>query len=265
MLESTSWGFDNLADMKQQLSFAQAEYARKKKVTRRERFLGEMEKVVPWARLGALIEPHYPQRKRGRPPIGIERMLRIYFLQQWYALAEDALYRADDRFSECRMQGVASSEVQSVATNYRLPNGSTPAMPPNGPSDWQWNVVNYSATSAFFAAASAAPDSSLQNRLSNISSLLRQVKRGDCFQCVWREGTGVILHTLLFTRDYQQGQDFEWVAATETKLNGIPAITSGNYFGWGEEKTWGAVLDRLTRYSSCGATLYRLRRDITKR
>ena len=77
--------------MKQQMSFAQSEYAGKKKVTRRERFLGEMERVVPWARLCAVIEPHYPKGKRGRPPIGIERMLRIYFLQQWYALADEAL------------------------------------------------------------------------------------------------------------------------------------------------------------------------------
>jgi IS5 family transposase len=91
MGESTKSGFDNVADMKQQLSFAQSEYAGKKKLTRRERFLGEMEKVVPWARLCAVIEPHYPKGRRGRPPIGIERMLRIYFLQQWYALADEAL------------------------------------------------------------------------------------------------------------------------------------------------------------------------------
>jgi transposase, IS5 family len=77
--------------MKQQMSFAQSEYAGKKKVTRRERFLGEMEKVVPWARLCGVIAPHYPKGERGRPPIGIERMLRIYFLQQWYALADEAL------------------------------------------------------------------------------------------------------------------------------------------------------------------------------
>jgi IS5 family transposase len=42
-----------------------------------------MEKVVPWARLCGVIAPHYPKGERGRPPIGIERMLRIYFLQQW--------------------------------------------------------------------------------------------------------------------------------------------------------------------------------------
>ena len=80
--------------------------AGKKKVTRRERFLGEMEEVVPWERLVEVIKPHYPKGERGRPPrrrrgigrvggwaspIGIERMLRIYFLQQWYALADEAL------------------------------------------------------------------------------------------------------------------------------------------------------------------------------
>jgi len=77
--------------MKQQMSFAQNEYAGKKKGTRRERFLGEMERVVPWARLCAVPEAHSPQGRRGRPPIGMERMLRIYFLQQWYALADEAL------------------------------------------------------------------------------------------------------------------------------------------------------------------------------
>jgi IS5 family transposase len=50
-----------------------------------------MERVVPWARLLALIEPRYPKGQRGRPPIGLERMLRIYFLQQWYTLADEAL------------------------------------------------------------------------------------------------------------------------------------------------------------------------------
>src|SRR5450755_4258215 len=80
-----------MALMEKQMSFAQSEYAGKKKVTRRERFLGEMEKLVPWARLCGVIVPHYPKGARGRPPIGIERMLRIYFLQQWYGLADEAL------------------------------------------------------------------------------------------------------------------------------------------------------------------------------
>ena len=77
--------------MERQISFAHAEFAGKKRTTRREKFLAEMEVVVPWARLVALIEPHYPRGQRGRPPIGIERMLRIYFLSQWYGLADEHL------------------------------------------------------------------------------------------------------------------------------------------------------------------------------
>ena len=77
--------------MEQQTSFAQSEYARKKKTTRREKFLAQMEAVVPWGRLVAVIAPHYPAGKRGRPPVGVERMLRLYFLAQWYALADEAL------------------------------------------------------------------------------------------------------------------------------------------------------------------------------
>ena len=77
-----------------QISFAQAEYQNKKKVTRRERFLTQMEALVPWQRLIDALSPSYfpnATGKRGRPPIGLERMLRIYFLQQWYALADEAL------------------------------------------------------------------------------------------------------------------------------------------------------------------------------
>jgi IS5 family transposase len=47
--------------------------------------------VIPWAKLLAVIEPHYPKGARGRPPVGLERMLRVYFLQQWYGLADEAL------------------------------------------------------------------------------------------------------------------------------------------------------------------------------
>jgi hypothetical protein len=75
--------------------------ALKKKVTRREKFLLEMDEVVPWVRLVALIEPHYPKvgPKGGRPPMPLEMMLRIYFLQNWYALsdpmAEESLYDSE--------------------------------------------------------------------------------------------------------------------------------------------------------------------------
>ena len=80
--------------MVQQISFAQAEYDAKRKTTRRDRFLGEMERVVPWALLLGVLTPHdYPDagKRAGRPPIGLERMMRLYFLQQWFGLADEAL------------------------------------------------------------------------------------------------------------------------------------------------------------------------------
>jgi len=87
--------------MPRQMTFASLAHATKKKVTRREKFLAEMEVVVPWSRLLVLIEPHYPKMggKGGRPAIQLEVMLRIYCLQQWYALsdpmAEENLYDSD--------------------------------------------------------------------------------------------------------------------------------------------------------------------------
>src|SRR5215210_9129070 len=77
--------------MQRQGSFAEAEYAGKKKQTRRDKFLAEMEAAVPWSRLVERLAPLYPKGERGRPPIGLERMLRIYFVQQWYGLADEAL------------------------------------------------------------------------------------------------------------------------------------------------------------------------------
>ena len=71
-------------------------FEKHQKVTRRAQFLAEMNQVIPWPRLLALIEPHYPKVGNGRPPKGLEIMLRLYLLQQWFSLsdpaAEEALY-----------------------------------------------------------------------------------------------------------------------------------------------------------------------------
>ena len=80
-----------------QSSFSDLEYAAKKKLTRRDRFLGEIEAVTPWSALVAELEPFYPKGEgRGRPPIGLERMLRMYVAQQCFGLSdegiEDAIY-----------------------------------------------------------------------------------------------------------------------------------------------------------------------------
>jgi IS5 family transposase len=79
-----------------QMTLSATGFERYAKTTRRAAFLAEMERVVPWGELCALIEPFYPKAGNGRPPIGLERMLRIYFLQQWFNLSdpgvEEALY-----------------------------------------------------------------------------------------------------------------------------------------------------------------------------
>jgi IS5 family transposase len=94
-----------------QTTFASAAWDKKGKVTRRERFLGEMDAVIPWEHLNRLIEPHYPKAGNGTQPMPQERMLRIYFMQQWFNLSdpamEDALY---DSESMRRFAGIELSE-----------------------------------------------------------------------------------------------------------------------------------------------------------
>ena len=99
--------------MQLQGSFSQAEYAGKKKQTRRDRFLAEMEQVVPWARLVERLRPLYPKGERGRPPVGLERMLRIHFLQQWYGLADEAM--EDALYDSQALRGFAGIDLTVTA------------------------------------------------------------------------------------------------------------------------------------------------------
>ena len=77
-----------------QISFADAEYASKRKKTRREVFLEEMELVVPWKPLLKLIEPHYPVAGRGRRPYPMESILRVHLMHNWFALSDPAMQEA---------------------------------------------------------------------------------------------------------------------------------------------------------------------------
>ena len=97
--------------MTHQPSFSQAEFATKKKTTRREKFLTRMEALIPWTKLLAVIEPFYPKGERGRPPVGLERMLRVYFLQQWYGLADEAL--EDALYDSQALQGFARIDLSA--------------------------------------------------------------------------------------------------------------------------------------------------------
>src|SRR3982751_230538 len=71
-----------------------AGFERFRRPTRRDEFLATMDSIVPWAELCAVIEPYYPKAGKGRPPIGLERMLRMYFVQHWFNLADEACEEA---------------------------------------------------------------------------------------------------------------------------------------------------------------------------
>src|SRR6201993_3099832 len=77
-----------------QLTLATAGFERYAKTTRRAAVLAEMEQGVPWGALCGVVEPFYPSRANAPPPVGVERMLRIYFLQQWFNLSDPAVEEA---------------------------------------------------------------------------------------------------------------------------------------------------------------------------
>jgi IS5 family transposase len=106
-----------------QISFADAEYAGKRKKTRREVFLEEMERVVPWKTLLKVIEPHYPVAGRGRRPYRLEAMLRVHLMQNWFALSDPAMEEALYEIASLRnFAGLALSEPipdETTILNFR--------------------------------------------------------------------------------------------------------------------------------------------------
>ena len=91
----------------EQLSFADLEYARKRRRTKREKFLNEMDRLVPWDGFVARIKPIYYSKRKGRPPRDPETMLRMYLLQTWYRLSDDALEDAVyDSYAMRRFMGL---------------------------------------------------------------------------------------------------------------------------------------------------------------
>jgi len=90
-----------------------------RKPTRRDEFLKTKEAIVPWSALCEVFEPHYPKAGNGRPPIGLERMLRIHFIQHWFNLADlscdEGLYDSASlrRFNKVRYRGLAKNATRA--------------------------------------------------------------------------------------------------------------------------------------------------------
>ncbi len=98
--------------MMKQPSFADLAYENKKKVTRKERFLGEMDSVLPWSVMLKPIKAKYPKGSRGRPPVSVETLLRIYFMQQWYGLSDPAM--EDSLYDIESMRRFAKVDLESI-------------------------------------------------------------------------------------------------------------------------------------------------------
>src|SRR5437879_10439840 len=92
--ETGSGGPREVMMARRQITLAGTGFEKYTKTTRRAQFLAEMDRVVPWRELCARIEPVYPKAGNGRPPVGVARMLRIYFLQHWFNLSDPAVEEA---------------------------------------------------------------------------------------------------------------------------------------------------------------------------
>lgn len=109
-----------------QMTFGDAEYANKRKTTKRERFLAEMEQVVPWKALVRQIEPFYPLAGQGRHPYPLETMLRVHLMQNWFGLSdpgmEEALYEVASmrQFAGLNLQGAIPDETTILNFRHRL-------------------------------------------------------------------------------------------------------------------------------------------------
>lgn len=106
-----------------QMSFGDAEFAGKKKRTRRETFLAEMEAVVPWKALIALLEPFYPSSGRGRRPYPLNTMLRVHLMQNWFGLSdpamEEALYEIGSMRAFAKLSLVRNIPDETTILNFR--------------------------------------------------------------------------------------------------------------------------------------------------
>ncbi len=225
--------------MAEQTSFAGLAWSSKGKITRRERFLTEMDAVIPWQRLLGLIEPHYPRAGRGRRPLGLEKMLRIYFLQQWFDLsdpaAEDAIY---DSESTRRFVGVELGEdtvpdessilrFRHLLEKHDLTRGifeeTRVLLEEKGLLVKQGTIV--------YATILAAP-SSTKNRTKRRDPEMRQTKKGNTWHFGMKVHIGTdtrgVVHSLTTTDAAQSdiGQLPELIHGEETELYGDRAYWS---------------------------------------
>ena len=218
-----------------QATFAESGFAKFHRATRKEKFLAQMEKLIPWRELCAAIEPHYPRPLgAGRRPVGVERMLRIHFMQHWFNLSdpaiEDALYdsaglrrfagidlgneRAPDETTICKFRHLMERKglgerLFGLVNAYLVENGLTVS---------RGTIVD--------ASIIVAP-SSTKNQAKARDPAMRSTKKGNQWYFGMKAHIGVDSRTKLIHS----------VAATPANVHDLqvlPALLHG-----GETRVWG--------------------------
>ena len=189
-----------------QSSFAEAGFERYSKRTRRERFLQEMDRVVPWEALEALIEPCYPSKRQGagRPAVGLDRMLRIHFLQHWFNLSdpavEEALYdsKAMRRFVGIDLGREPAPDETTICKFRHLleANGLGEAIFQKVGEHLQGQGLRVSGGTIVDATLINAP-SSTKNRAKKRDPEMRQTKKGNQWYFGMKAHIGVDARTKL--------------------------------------------------------------------
>ena len=196
--------------MSKQQPFAGLAWKNKKKKTRRERFLSEMNQIIPWKGLIELIEPYYPKAGRGRQPLGLEKMLRIYLLQIWFDLsdpqAEDAIYDSESmrRFAGVELSDdVVPDETTILRFRHMLENHElTEAMfeKINGVLETKGLLLR---SGTIVDATMIAAPSSTKNSTNSRDPEMRQTKKGNTWHFGMKIHVGTdrrgVVHSLVTT------------------------------------------------------------------
>lgn len=247
--------------MGEQQTFAGLAWTTKKKQTRREQFLGEMNAVIPWAALLQLIAPHYPTGRGGRRAMPLETMLRIYFLQQWYDLSdpatEDALYDSESmrRFVGLELGEDAIPDESTILHFRHLLEAHqvTEAMFAVVRELLERRGLLLKSGTVVDATIIAAP-SSTKNATDTRDPEMKQVRKGKAWHFGMKVHTGTdrrgIVHSLTTTH------------AAEADINQLPQLLHGEERAlYGDQAYW-AEGDR--RAAEAAGIRYRVNRRPTK-
>jgi IS5 family transposase len=222
--------------MNEQRTLASVAYDAKGKVTRRERFLREMDAVIPWPTLRTLVAPHYTKPGRGRRPLPLETMLRVYCLQQWFNLsdpqAEDMLYDSESmrRFARVELgEDPIPDESTILRFRHLLEKHQLTAQLFDAVRDLLYDRDLLVTTGTIVDATLIAAPSSTKNKTKTRDPEMRQTRKGKSWYFGMKVHIGTdpqgLVHTLTTTDAAQSdiSQLPDLVHGFETSLHGDKA------------------------------------------